>query len=193
MLTVRISRITVEHPLTNIRFVGSQCNVKTIRSATHGKEESATYNKIPDVVSNGQFQLRNFCKPKPGSISFGICNLVDIPGFTVKISVEFSVLSREILVMQMQPVVFRENSHHNCRIVNFIVRNLGIIEYHGHGIIPGQSAAWCINGNLRSFLQLNNFHIDLRVRNFRLDCIDLSISYNFITHSTDNQFFFNGF
>src|SRR6185503_19906159 len=92
-----------------------------------------------------------------------------VPVGIAESAVKFTVLTGKILVVQVQPVVFRQVAADNFLIIQHIVRYFGILENQRNGIIPWQLIFWRINRNFRCLFQLYYIHINRWVAYFGND------------------------
>ena len=191
LLRIRITRITVEHTFNHICSLSSKGNVIGVGSAAHGEEKPSAYNEILNVNRHRTFHFRDFAESKFGSCCFLISYFVPIPRRHVVCPVKLSILTREILVVQVKPIVFRKFSSYNFFIINTRVRNFSVGKNQRYRIVPGLLAKWSIYRNLRSHFQLHLFHVHFRVGYFSINSVNLRIGNHLKTDSSLGALFLN--
>ena len=119
-------RQLVEHYIANIYSFRCKSNIKTIGSRTHGKHVTASGNKIAYLQGHREFQLRNFLKAQLMCDIF-ICSYIFLATMDNYVRLpKFPVLTCEIFMMKMQPVLKGKNSCHDLLIVYHIIRDFCI-------------------------------------------------------------------
>jgi hypothetical protein len=68
-------------------------------------------------------------------------------------------LPGEVLVVQMQPVVFAQIAALDFVIVYGRVFDPGILEREGDGVVPRWSVRWRVHSDPRRFLQRDRVHV----------------------------------
>ena len=96
-------------------------------------------------------------------------------------------------MVQVQPVVFRKFAANNLFVVDDGVRNFGVSERHGHGIVPWQLVLWRIDGDFWCFLEFQSIHVHVFAANLAQYSGRLGIGQDFETDITDNALCFNRF
>ena len=97
--------ISVEHIVADIQAVGSQGNIKAVGRGAHGKHISAAGNELADLFGHRQFQLGHLGESPAGGSGFLCLHILLVPRIIAVARPELAILSREILMMQVEPIV----------------------------------------------------------------------------------------
>ena len=84
------------------------------------------------------------------------------PGRVTVAQMKFVELAREVLVVQMHPVVLREVALLNLIVIDRREIDARILEGERHGIVPGLCLERRIDGDARRFLQWHALHVSRR-------------------------------
>src|SRR5690349_9469940 len=82
--------------------------------------------------------------------------LFDVPRNIAELPIEFSVLSCEVLMMKVYPIVFWKTAIHHLIVENNVVWNFSVSKYQGDGIIPRLFRFWRVHGNPWVLLQFHH-------------------------------------
>ena len=118
------------------------------------KPPARTYS--PDRARDRLLLLRDLLEPERRGELLAQNLIPDIPVRRPESGVELAVLPGEILVVQMEPVVFFELPGEHRPVVHRRVRNAGVIEREHHGVIPRQFVRRGVHRDRRRLLEKND-------------------------------------
>ena len=180
LLGLRVHRVAVEHHVADINPFGGEGHVKAVGAGAHGEQIAAARHEVANGFSHSELHLRHFGKPHLGGRCFLLRHIGLVPCSIAVGAPELAVLARKVLMVKVQPVVLRQLTVQHLHVIDHIIRNFGVGEHQGDGIVPRQLVLGRIDGNLRQFRQLDLVHIVLH----RSDLIDnlrtLKIGNHFI-------------
>ena len=168
-LGIRLHGVAVEHHVADVDILGGEGHVVAVGGRAHGKEKASTHHEVAYLVHHGQFQLAHLAESQFLGGGLLGTHVFDVPLRVAVVAPELAVLAGEVLVVQVEPVVFGQDARHDLLVVDHVVGNFGVGEHEGHGVVPRQFVLGRIDGNLGGFLQLHGVHVDRRLGNVRKD------------------------
>ena len=102
-----------------------------------------------------------------------------------------SSMAGEILMVEVQPVVFWQFAFDDLLIIDDGVGDFGVGEHQGHGIVPRQFVFRGIDGNLRFFGEPYFVHIVLYHRDFVENLGGLQVGDDFVGDTAYQTFVFH--
>ena len=163
LLCQRVHGVTVEHLGTNVHSFSRQRHIVAVWSRAHGEEEAAPHHEVPYLVGHSKLQVTHLAVSKLVGHGLLQAYILNVPLLTAVVGPELTILTGEILMVQVQPVVGGQHPSQNLLVVYHVVRYLGIGEHQRHRIVPRQLVLRRIDGYLGGFLQPHGIHIDRRV------------------------------
>ena len=158
-LSLRIGRGTIERDINNVQALGGEGDIPGIGGRAHGKHKAPLGHKAPDCPSHRSLQRRHGAEAELGGAGqiFGL--LLAVPGGIAIILPELAPLTREILVVQMQPVVIPEAAGQHFFIIDGGIGHFGIGQGEGHGIIPGLLVGGRVDDNAGGLFKQHDVHV----------------------------------
>ena len=187
-LGLRVHRVTVEHGFADVHTFRSKGDIVTVGAGAHGKEVAASCHEIADAFGYSEFHLRHFCESQLRGAFLIFAHIVLIPFGIAVIRPEFTILAGEVLVVEVQPVVFGKFTFDDLFVINHSVGYLGVGEHKGDGIVPRKFVFGRIDSNFRLFSEPYFVHVVLDHSNFVENLCGLKVSENFIGNSAYQAF-----
>ena len=186
-----VGRVPVKHGPTNVHPLSRKGDVVAVGARTHRKQETATQDKIADRSGHFTLHLTHFLEAHElggGALAF---YLRLVPRRAAVGLVELPVLSCEILVVQVQPIVLGQLARQDLLVVNHVVRDFSVGQHQGHRVVPRLLAVRAVHRHLGRHLQLHAFHIHLRIRHFLQNLRRLHVSDDLMGDPTNDALILN--
>ena len=143
----------------DVHALGGERQVDRLGGGAHREQEAAVPDVVPDVSRHGLLQvgdrrhaqLLRRIRVEPHHL--GEPRLAGVN------EIELRVLTREILVMQMQPVVPRELPGHDLEVPHLVEGNPGVLQRHRDGVVPRRRVGRHVHGHLRRLLKRHRVHV----------------------------------
>ena len=146
-----VGGVAVVHALGHIQAQAGQGDIVGVGGRAHGEQEPAAGDKLLHFHGFGGFHLAHLAEIVALGGGLGLALLLLVPGRVAVDGVKLAVLTRKILVVQVQPVVLRQHAGQHLIVVNLIVGDFGVGEHHRHGVVPGLLALGGVNGDFGTF------------------------------------------
>ena len=185
---VGVCGIAVEHGRTDVGLVGGACDVVAVCGGAHGKQKAAVGHVALNAVCDGAFELGNLGKAQGGGLFFRALFVFHVPGGVPVGAVEFAVLSGEVFVVQVQPLVLGQVSPEDFPVVNAVVGDFGVGEHQGDGVVPGLLAVGGVDGDFGGFFQQDDFRVGGRGGELRTQRGGVGVGKGFAADSADGAF-----
>ena len=184
VLCTRLHGVAVKHLGADIHPLGGQRHVVAVRRRAHGEEETPAHHKVAYLVGHGELQVAHLAVAELVGHGLLAAHILDVPLLSAIVGPELSVLAREVLVVQVQPVVGGQHAGHHLLVVHHIVGYLGVGQHQRHRVVPRQLVLRRIDGDLRGLVQPHGVHVNPRVGNVAQYGAALPVGDDLAGHAT---------
>ena len=184
--------VAVEHHVADVHILGRQRHVVAVGRRAHGEEESAAHHEVAYLVAHRQLELTHLLVTQLMGAGLLVFDILDVPLCVAVVAPEFAVLAREVLMVQVQPVVGGQHAGHHLFVVDDVVGYLRIGHHQRDGVVPRQLALGRVDGNLGCLVQLHGIHVDCGVGNLREDGRRLAVGDGLDRHPPQAGFALQG-
>ena len=159
LLRVRIRRVAVIHDVADVRVLRRQGDVVGIGGGTHGEEESPCADEFLDLPGDRLFQFRHFLETELLRLPFQQSLLFLVPCRAGEGGIELPVLSGEVFVMQVEPVVLRERAVHHLFVPYLVELDLRVLQGERDRVVPRLESGGDIDGDAGRLLEAHHVHV----------------------------------
>ena len=165
VLRTGLHGVAVKHLGADVHPLGGQRHVVAVRRRAHGEEEPPAHDEVAYLVGHGELQVAHLAVAELVGHGLLAAHILDVPLLSAIVGPELAVLAREVLVVQVQPVVGGQHAGHHLLVVHHIVGYLGVGQHQRHRVVPRQLVLRRIDGDLRGLVQPHGVHVNPRVGN----------------------------
>ena len=154
-----ICGIAVVNAIHDVDSARGKGDVKGIGGRAHGKEKSALRHVVVNGLCNRAFEVRDFGKAQFAGEGFKSGLLLSIPEGVPVAAIKFAVLSREVFVMQVQPIEVFEFAAEDFFVPQGGVGDFRIRECECDGVVPGLFVRGGIDRDAGCFFKVHAVHV----------------------------------